>query len=1059
MVDNVVLSTKEFEQAREYWKKTLSNNLDEAVLPHDYNMESEYGKATIVYSLDQKYTDKLFEICKNYDFLIYIYLLSVFQVMLYKVSGKNDIIVGSPIFGLEQLEEYYNRHVVFINRVTSDISFKKLLMEIKDTVTNAYKNQHYPIDKVFEPSENNLISESGLFRYALVMKNLHNSDLTYQLIRKPDNEITVCFTKSSEKIEMEVTYDSGLFNENSIKSYINSYMFMLEQTITDLNINVYDIEIASKNDINKILNCFTGILSNDTEEVMTVNELFENIADKYPDKVAISCTVDRATRLHIQQEITDVCTSYYKCLTYRELNCKANQLARHLRTKGVKPGSIVGILVDSSIELIISILGTLKAGGAYLPIDADYPIDRIQLMLSDSQASILICSKHFKNTFSSLDIIDIEDDKNVSGDSSNPERINKANDLAYVIYTSGSAGEPKGVMVEHESLANFAQWRIHKHKYTQNDVTLQLLSIAFDGFGSNLYTSLLSGGEMVIVDSSQWRNFRFVQKVIKEKKVSNFSIVPSMYRLILDHASIEDLSSLRFVVLGGEAISHECITESQNICPDITLVNEYGPTECTIAVASNTGVTIQTKSVIGNAVSGCHLYILNHENKVMPIGMQGELCVSGKPLARGYINHGIPQENGFTQNPLITGNRMFRTGDYARWIQDGTIELFGRMDNQIKIRGYRVEPEEIEAHILRNPHIKDAVVVVKEDQNKNIYLCAFIVSENKVSSEELQEFLIQTLPNYMVPARMVQVDKIPLTINGKVDRKKLQNDEIQLDMPPELILPYSKLEKKLADIWRDVLKINEIGIHNNFFDMGGNSIMLMQVFAQIEREFGEFVTIADMFTYPTIYKFAALLEDIDRHKIDHKMYFPVLPPDYYCKNGNRGREEFTFTIPEDLMSGITAKAEKENVDKIEILVSAFIYLFVRISEQEIITTSVMLLKSNEFNILNLNFSLLTDFSAMINSVNGTLHQSGNIKYSVDNCGFIKVGEKEVFPLFYNNNLLTANVNPLEIWDILFGVIQNDSISFICKYNNSKINGERAKQLIEKYINVLKIICG
>ncbi len=550
-------------------------------------------------------------------------------------------------------------------------------------------------------------------------------------------------------------------------------------------------------------------------------------------------------------------------LTYKELDIKSSQLANYIAKNCKGARGTVGIMMKYSTDLIVSMLGILKSGGAYLPIDPDYPEERVSFILEKSVVDILLVHHQISGKISfSGQIIDVQNESIFGEELVELGKTSSPTDLAYVIYTSGSTGVPKGVMVEHRSLVNFIHWRIDKYGFEENDRTLQLISNAFDGFGTNFYSSILSGGTLILPDAGHWRDFGFARRLIKELEVTNTSVVPSMFRAILDGAVSKDLESLRFVVLAAEKTDKELIMESKRLNPSIKLINEYGPTENTITTTSLMEMEPDQTSIIGSPIANNRIYILNKYGSLLPIGVQGELCIAGEGLARGYLGNGELSGEKFVYDPFYEGQRMYRTGDLARWTMDGNIEFLGRVDNQVKIRGYRIELGEIESKLKEIKQIIEAAVLLKENENGNKVLCTYFVADEHVEEKAMKEYLMMYLPDYMVPSIFVQLEKMPLNNNGKLDRRALESMKTVKAVKEVYEAPHNEVEKKIANVWQEILGVEKIGINDNFFTSGGDSIKAIQISAKLQKQSIK-ADVKDIFKFTTIKELSSHVKGIN----------------------------------------------------------------------------------------------------------------------------------------------------------------------------------------------------
>ncbi|MDP4147651.1 MAG: amino acid adenylation domain-containing protein, partial [Bacillota bacterium] len=570
--------------------------------------------------------------------------------------------------------------------------------------------------------------------------------------------ITLTAVETEKEIGFNLEYCTKLFKRESIERVRDHFINILKEIAENPEKKISEIEMLTEEEKRKILVEFNDTKAEYPKD-KTIYELFEEQVEKTPEIIAV-----------VYEE---------KELSYRELNERANQLARMLRRRGVGPDKIVGIMVERSLEMIVGIMGILKAGGAYLPIDPEYPKERIEYMLEDSKVDILLTQTQLvgKSEFSG-NIIEIDREDLYVGDSSNLEKINTSNNLAYVIYTSGTTGKPKGVMIEHRSVVNIMIDLQDKYPLLESDSYLLKTNYIFDVSVSEIFGWFLGNGKLVILKSQAEKDLEVIAETIINNQITHINYVPSMLNLFLMNTNkLNSLvsSNLKYIIIAGEAIQKKLVKELINLKSNISFENAYGPTEATIYATKYSLIDInEERNVpIGKPLSNTRIYIVNKNNKLQPVGVPGELCISGEGLARGYLNRPELIAEKFVSNPYESGERMYKTGDLARWLPDGNIEFIGRIDHQIKIRGFRIELGEIESQLLKHEDIKEAVVIDREDKEGNKYLCAYVVSDKEITVTELREHLSKELPDYMIPAYFMQLENIPLTPNGKIDRKAL----------------------------------------------------------------------------------------------------------------------------------------------------------------------------------------------------------------------------------------------------------------------------------------------
>ncbi|WP_141525762.1 non-ribosomal peptide synthetase, partial [Bacillus cereus] len=573
-----------------------------------------------------------------------------------------------------------------------------------------------------------------------------------------------------------------------------------------------ELELLSEREKNQILFDF-----NDTDACyprdITIQKIFEEQVEKTPDKVAA---------VYGENE-----------LTYKELNEKANSLARELRKKAVLPETVVAVMLERSVEMIVGVLGVIKSGAAYMPIDPDYPKERVNYILKNSDVDLLITeSKFIDNVDLDCEIINIDEESVFINDKSNLDIINTQEDLLYVLYTSGTTGKPKGVMVTQGNLVNMVySWTSH-YQLNEFDVNLlQMASISFDVFSGDLCRSLLTGGTMYICPNDIKINMEELYRIIEENQISIFESTPSLISIFMDHVGERqlELSSLKLLILGSDSCSIEDYRRlARKYGKTMRVINSYGVTEATIDSSYYEGKTQNIpkgliNTPIGKPMHNTKFYILNETYEVQPIGVIGELYIGGAGVSRGYYNNQELTAEKFIDNPFIVGTTMYKTGDLARWLPDGNVEFLGRIDNQVKIRGFRIELGEIENKLLKHENINEAVVLARETEESEKYICAYVVGNKDIKELNLKGYLRDHLPKYMVPPYIVQMEKMPLTPNGKLDRKALPKPMLEESIN-EYEAPRNKMEEILVNVWCDVLKLEKVGINDNFFDLGGHSL-------------------------------------------------------------------------------------------------------------------------------------------------------------------------------------------------------------------------------------------
>lgn len=863
MNPNLLLSLPEFISAKDYWEKKLSGEVYGAKLPYDFIKVGYERKSYQISFDDVSLASKLLE-TKSGDLALYVVLLSALKITLFKYTGQNDIIIGSPVYlsGGESFQ--YNDGIALRTVLNDGMALKELFTNIKQTVIDGYKNQHYPFAEIL-----GLLSQgddSQFFRTILVLENIHQSKHLSGILNQFENDLTISFLQTETGINGEIGFNSKLYSADTINRFNRHYLNVLYQILSNYDQTLIEIQMISAEEKKRIIYEF-----NDTQldypKDRTLYELFEEIANKSPDKVAL---------VYEDQQIT-----------YGELNEKANQLAKYLRDKGVKPDYVVGIMFERSSEMIIGTIGIIKAGGAYLPIAPEYPEERIQFMIEDSNMEILLTQKHIKEKYQfNCEIIDLGDPALYNNKILSLENTNQSSDLAYIIYTSGTTGKPRGVMITHQNIVRLVK-STNYIEFNTEDRILQTGAIVFDASTFEIWGSLLNGLTLYIVNEDVILDADKLKQALLKYKITILWLTSSLFNQ-MSLQSPEIFNGLKYLLVGGDVLSPGHINQVRNRCKNIKIINGYGPTEnTTFSVCFQINNEYEERIPIGKPINNSTAYIMGKDGNLQPIGVPGELYVGGDGVGRGYLNQPTLTIEKFVANPINPQERVYRTGDLARWLPDGNIDFLGRLDFQVKIRGFRIELGEIESQLLKHVAIQEAVVITKEDDNYNKYLSAYIVIQKEfkdvVNVTVLREHLLQALPEYMIPSYFFIIEKLPLTPNGKIDRKVLLAIENKLKLENQYIPPENITEGKLKKIWEDILGVDEIGISHNFFELGGHSLKATLLMSKVLNEFNVELSLNQIFKNPTIKGLANIIGSIQEKKyvpipkVDEAEYYDLSP--------------------------------------------------------------------------------------------------------------------------------------------------------------------------------------
>ncbi|SHJ70680.1 non-ribosomal peptide synthetase, partial [Aquimarina spongiae] len=853
------LKEEKLEEKLSFWKNHLSG-IEPVNLPSDYPRFSENkgtGK-TITIPISASLTQELEKVAKNQEVTMYMLLLAAFQVLLSKYTSQKDISIGTPVANrfdpdIESLIGCFVNTLVLRTNISTEKAFVDQLQQVKKTTLQAYDHQDIPFGLLV----NNLSTqrdsfENSLFHIMFAYENndevpsisLGNANLSLQSLEYNVSkfDLTLTVDKTPDSLNAVFEYRDDLFSAITIERFGTYYLRVLSQIAERPFKKVKDIDLLSEKEYQQIL-----LVNNENNEVKDV-EKYNSTIDLFTEQVKLN-------------PFAKALEFFNSELSYAELDAKSNGLANTLINQGVTSGNLVPICVERSIDMIVGILGILKAGAAYVPIDSSLPNERIEYILKDTQADIVLTQDKYQDLFEIPTIVldQIEYFKEASFDLK--EVVINKDDVAYIIYTSGSTGKPKGVMVTHESVVNLICSQRSYFGVNSTDKILQFSSISFDASVEQIWLAFATGATLVLIDKETIIDNVNFNKYIQDHNITHLHATPTY----LNGLQLNYQPSLRRVVSGGEECSSELVNQYVN---DYDFYNEYGPTETTVTSLIRKvehEFPVGSKIPIGIPIGNTKAYILDENFSVLPIGSVGELFLSGKGVTKGYLNNKELTNNRFVEDPFETGELMYRTGDLARWTNNNELEFFGRIDEQVKIRGYRIELGEIESVLETLEEVQRSVVLVHEDEKGLKKLIGYVVAEGGFDKNQITEQLKEKLPNYMIPAFLVQIEEIPLTSNGKVDKRKLPKPIIDEILTTEFIAPQSKIEREIATIWQELLGVDQIGINDNFFELGGDSIIAIQ-FVSRAKEKGLFFRTKDIFNFQNIAELSSHLRENDEIK-------------------------------------------------------------------------------------------------------------------------------------------------------------------------------------------------
>lgn len=868
------------EQQLTYWKSQLKGAPALLTLPSDRSrpaMQSFRGQCT-TFTIPPDITKQLHSLSRKENTTLFMTLLAGFNLLLARYSGQSDICIGSPIANRQRLE-LENLVGLFVNtlvlRTKIDLqnTVKALLAQVRETALGAYAHQDVPFEYLVEKLQpERSLSYSPLFQVMFALQNTENDfNLPDIQVSKVEDshanakfDISMGLEETHSSIEGVVEYNTDLFNHETIDRFVEHYKNILFAFVSEPETNLADIDLLSGEERSTILKTW-NLTETQLAEDLCIHQLFEQKAKRHPDAVAA-----------LQQN--DI-------LTYDTLNRRSNQLANFLLAKGIAPETRVGIYIDRSLDMLTSILAVIKIGCAYVPMDPRYPQQRVNFIIADAAINIVLTNSSLNASVEEIEhpptiiCIDTQQAAISRHCDANINRHVPVHSLAYIIYTSGSTGKPKGVMISHHSINNTLHFLQEKFTVTENDAYLLKTNYVFDVSLSELFAWFIGRGRLVILPPGAEKYSDELANYIIDHRITHLNFVPSMLSLFLEqmrsNKALREGSSIKHLMVAGEIFSKSLLKESLDLFGGVGISNIYGPTESSIYSSWHTCSDHDTQSnsiPIGRPIWNTQLYIVDQYLNPVPIGVAGELCIASRGLAWGYNHLPDLSATSFIPNPFgsTPGSRLYKTGDMVRYLGDGSIDYIGRKDFQIKIRGYRIELGEIENSLQEQIEIQDCVVLAHyfPRDNEDWFLVAYVVVRQGAGIEEsiLRNALQSRLPEYMVPRFISFIDEIPLTVNGKVDRKALPLPDQYASNTGEYVAPTTDIERSIAAVWAALLRlpVDNISVHDNFFDLGGHSLLATRVIGQLRTDLNAELQVRDLFSQNTIRKLAVKIESLRR---------------------------------------------------------------------------------------------------------------------------------------------------------------------------------------------------
>lgn len=875
--------TQEYVIQKKFWLEKLSGELPML------NIRLYHEKAsTAIYYEELDIPESLVHDIKSFALknrVVYsAVFLMAYTTLLHKYANQDTILIANIVNGRQKRINYeaiglFADRQIMLTSIDENESFISLLQKVNHNLLTAFE-QGVPYDELRR--DFNSINKSGLtslFQATFNMMKVIDSNTDFngmeretghrfEYMMSPDRQedITVYVLDKINTVRIRLEWRSdermrpvGRFMLDNFRELLVSIIQYKEMPIKDL------VLLSSEEQI--LLKTF-----NDNKATFpageTIVSLFDQQVRRTPDNTAL--VFGKET------------------LTYQMLREKSIQLSHYLRRQGVTPGDRIGICMGTGFDMLTGMLGIMRAGAAYVPIDPEYPLERMKYVMEDAQLKVFLTnesawkktSQHPQQTM----IIRMDADREkINQESVIPVPVADHSTLpAYVIYTSGSTGKPKGVLVRHSAIVNTLCWARSYYQLTPEDTALQFFSFAFDSSITEIYSHLISGARLLLLNKHDKKDVRLLASMLQSEKVTRLLTIPSLYNMLLDEMRELQLQ-IRAVTISGESTGRDIVNKHYAYYPEVVLINEYGPTECAVCATRKQLVAGQ-QVTIGQGISNMHIHILNRYHLPLPIGVAGELCISGIGVSDGYLYKDDLTKEKFIPHPQIPGERLYKTGDLARWLPDGDIEYLGRIDEQVKVRGFRIELAEIEKTVLDSGHVLQAVLLAQKDDNGSNRLIAYLVPGPDFNKTALMAFLRNTLPDYMIPARLVMLKQFPLSPNGKIDKKALLAMEINTSLADNHVNPHTVIQQELSHLWQRILGVPRIGITDNFFELGGHSLLAVRLLSAIRKELKAEISIADLLNYPTIQQQELILRKITTPATTTCQHLILLAEDHAAAN-------------------------------------------------------------------------------------------------------------------------------------------------------------------------------
>lgn len=1023
----LLLNQEYYLKQKDYWTEKLIGNIGTVCLSGAKNNKC-FENAEFSYIFEDEFAKRVKKLAKDSKIAIYAIMSTILTMLLNRYSMEEDIMFVSPLYGEEHKEKEINNFVLIRNMIRRTQCFKECLMQMKKCLMDSYNNQDYPLDMLYQLEKSSYIGCS--------LDGLHHEP-SDDILKTA--ELFFKFKVENEALSLNITYKNDLFTEERVEDICRSYSNLLKSMLEDPDKEIGLLNMISEDTIKSQL---SGVFT-ELDDFISLKEMFEKQVQLNGEKTAYVCGNEE--------------------ISYHSLNEKANRVASFLQSKNLQVGEFVGVMFPRSIHMMVAIQGIIKSGLAYVPIDISYPVNRINYILRDSKITYLLVQEDILQDINvqGVECINIKELDLDEYSKENPNTEIDKSKPAYVLYTSGSTGNPKGVVIGNEAVSNFRNGMIPFIGLSEHDCMLALTTICFDISFLELLYPLTLGAKVVIATEEESSNIEKLVEVAEKNYVNILQATPYRFFIMLKYEQFTKfLKKIDCICSTGERFP-EGLYPLLSAHTNAKIVNCYGPTE-TCIYSTIKYIESEQDITIGTPIVNTDIYILDEQLRILPAGAKGHLFIGGRGLALGYLNKSELTQEKFIINPG-DGKQIYQTGDVAYINTNDEIVYIGRVDNQIKLRGFRVELGEIENCIKKHLDIKDAVTVIQTDDKKIDHIVAFIVSDKQIFADEMHTILEQYLPYYMIPSFFVQLEKIPLMQNGKADRKGLAENRDYIQNMNQYVEPENETQKELVQIWSNILHIDydKVGIDHLFMDLGGNSIQLVQMHQKLVEKYHTELSVTDLFKYKTIREIIKHLEeknDLLKELNGIQLDDSYVPTEVYDNTVRNKKIELETVLVEKLYH----VSNVMNIEITDILAAVFSYLLYEISKEETAYVYVSLLEdkfTDIFKEIRIDLSDIENINEFLMYIH-LGYQNADQHYKLADLMEKKPKRNHyLISYVYDRRAVSGNFDLLELFDFILHMekVMEETVVLKFTYRPRKIREDLFDRLVVMFKDILNEI--